>query len=70
MAKPLETLTESELKLEKEQLENAKSLSDIEKQRLKFVLDRLSALDEERSKTKDLANSLSKILKLEASQNG
>lgn len=68
MAKPLETLNESELKLEREQLENAKSLSDIEKQRLKFVLDRLSALDEERSKTKDLANSLSKILKLEESQ--
>jgi len=68
MAKPLETLTESELKLEKEQLENAKSLSDNEKQRLKFVLDRLSALDEERSKTKDLANSLSKLLKLEESQ--
>ena len=68
MAKPLETLTESELKLEREQLENAQALSDIDKQRLKFVLDRLSALDEERSKTKDLANSLSKILKLEASQ--
>ena len=68
MAKPLETLTESELKLERQQLENAQALSDTEKQRLKFVLDRLSALDEERSKTKDLANSLSKILKLEASQ--
>ena len=68
MAKPLETLTESELKLEREQLENAQSLLDTEKQRLKFVLDRLSALDEERSKTKDLANSLSKRLKLEASQ--
>jgi len=68
MAKPLETLTESELKLEREQLENAESLLDTEKQRLKFVLDRLSALDEERSKTKDLANSLSKLLKLESSQ--
>ena len=68
MATPLETLTESQLKLEREQLQNAQSLTDIEKQRLQFVLDRLSALDEERSKTKDLANSLSKLLKLESSQ--
>ena len=68
MAKPLETLTESQLKLEREQLENAQALSDTDKQRLKFVLDRLSALDDERSKTKDLANSLSKLLKLESSQ--
>jgi hypothetical protein len=68
MAKPLETLTESELKLEREQLENAQSLTDTEKRRLNFVLDRLSALDEERSKTKDLANTLSKLLKLESSQ--
>ena len=68
MATPLETLTESQLRLEREQLENAQSLSDTEKERLKFITDRLSALDEERSKTKDLANSLSKILKLETSQ--
>ena len=68
MAKPLETLTESELKLERERLENAQSLSDIEKQRLKYVLDRISALKEERSITQDLAKSLSKILKLEESQ--
>jgi len=68
MATPLETLTESQLKLEREQLENAQTLSDTEKQRLQFITDRLSALDEERSKTKDLANSLSKLLKLESSQ--
>ena len=68
MATPLETLTESQLRLEREQLENAQSLSESEKERLKFITDRLSALDEERSKTKDLANSLSKILKLETSQ--
>ena len=52
MATPLETLTESQLKLEREQLENAQTLSDTEKQRLQFITDRLSALDEERSKTK------------------
>jgi len=63
MATPLETLTESQLKLEREQLENAQTLSDTEKQRLQFITDRLSALDEERSKTKDLANSLSKLIR-------
>jgi hypothetical protein len=69
MATPLESLTESQLRLEREQLQNAQSLTDIEKQRLQFITDRLSALDEERSKTKDLANTLSKLLKLEESQN-
>lgn len=68
MATPLESLTESELRTERERLQNARSLTDLEKQRLQFIQDRISALEEERSKVKDLADSLSKLLKLESSQ--